>query len=99
MQPRHDAAAPGRDTPSVTPRDGTGDPARANRAAEPPQPADDARDPSPNPAATAHDTAHDWATIWQSEAAALATDRELRESWETGLAAFLADFRKPGPGN
>ena len=31
----------------------------------------------------------DWLTIWQSEAAAMAVDRELREALERG-AAFLA---------
>jgi hypothetical protein len=29
--------------------------------------------------------ARDWATLWQSELAALATDREARESWQAGL--------------
>ncbi|MGI3778819.1 MAG: alpha/beta fold hydrolase [Janthinobacterium lividum] len=29
--------------------------------------------------------ARDWATVWQSEAAALATDRELREAWRAGV--------------
>ena len=44
--------------------------------------------------------ARDWAVIWQSEAAALATDREMREAWEAALAATLgapAPSRPPMP--
>ena len=39
--------------------------------------------------------AADWLTIWHSEAAALAEDRELREAWQrmmSGLAAHGAAF-------
>ena len=46
-------------------------------------------------------TAWDWATIWQSEAAALATDRELHEAWGIGLVAasgVAAVFWPPVPG-
>ncbi len=40
----------------------------------------------------AHDTdtlAEDWVALWQSEMAAMAADRELRETW-TGLLALWA---------
>ena len=32
--------------------------------------------------------ARDWITLWQSELAALATDREAQEAWQTCLAVW-----------
>ncbi len=78
----------------------------------PPAPAHPDHPPTEPPSATTSRTApdaapegpdvvaiaRDWAVIWRSEAAALATDRELREGWEAGLAApfgALAPFWPP----
>jgi hypothetical protein len=55
------------------------------------------------------DLARDWVTLWQSEVAAVAVDREAQESvqalaalWANAASAFLAampdGFFPPGPG-
>ncbi len=52
----------------------------------------------PDPASESADpaaAAADWATIWQSEAAAVAGDRELREAWGAGPDASPGS--PPGP--
>ena len=49
------------------------------------------------------DLARDWITVWQSELAAIATDREMREHWQaavgvwTGLASAIVRDRSPPP--
>ena len=54
-------------------------------------------EPGPDSEAGPVTAARDWATIWQSEAAALATDRELREACDTGLAVALCAFGTARP--
>jgi polyhydroxyalkanoate synthase len=80
-----DAAPPPSAPPSIdTPADAT--PADAAPGA-----AGDTAPEAPDLAAAARD----WEVIWRSEAAVLATDRELRETWGAGLAATpgaLASF-------
>lgn len=110
MQGRHDAR-PG--VSGVTRRAGPGDAATPHppggadaasgdaesRIPEPGHvPADDAQAPGLAAATQDCDTRH-WDTVWQSEAAALATDRELHEAWQAGLAAACAPGAgwRPGP--
>ncbi len=60
---------------------------REDRPRAVPGPASEAADPAA--------AARDWATIWQSEAAAVAGDRELREAWGAGPGALPGG--PPGP--
>jgi uncharacterized protein YceH (UPF0502 family) len=52
--------------------------------------AGDRSDPPPGDAAGAdlHDLARDWITLWQSELAALAVDREAQETWHVLLSLW-----------
>ena len=45
------------------------------------------RDPEP-PAPDLEALARDWITLWQSELAAIAADREMQESWQAILALW-----------
>jgi hypothetical protein len=47
-------------------------------------------DPPADPQAELAELARDWITLWQSELAALAVDREAQESWQTLLAVWAA---------
>ena len=42
----------------------------------------------PPPAEDLHDLARDWITLWQSELAALAADREAQETWQALLSLW-----------
>ena len=35
------------------------------------------------------DLVRDWITVWQSELAAIATDREMRENWQAAAGAWV----------
>jgi len=48
----------------------------------------DGEQPADPPAAELAELARDWITLWQSELAALAVDREAQESWQTLLALW-----------
>ena len=49
----------------------------------------ESRRPSPGgPAADLQGLARDWITLWQSELAAVAADREVQEAWQTLLALW-----------
>ena len=56
------------------------------------------------PAAELHELARDWITLWQSELAAMATDREAQETfqallavWAGAAAAMLRALPRDGP--
>jgi hypothetical protein len=53
---------------------------------------DDRSDPPPEEATSGdlHDLARDWITLWQSELAALAMDREAQEAWFVSLSLWAA---------
>jgi hypothetical protein len=44
--------------------------------------------PPADPAADLHELARDWITLWQSELAALAVDREMQEAWRVLLSLW-----------
>jgi hypothetical protein len=48
----------------------------------------DGEQPADPPAADLHELARDWITLWQSELAALAVDREAQESWQALLGLW-----------
>jgi len=52
----------------------------------------DRSDPPPEEAASEdlHNLARDWITLWQSELAALAMDREAQEAWFVSLSLWAA---------
>lgn len=51
----------------------------------------DRPDPQPEDMASEdlHDLARDWITLWQSELAALAMDREAQEAWFVSLSLWV----------
>jgi hypothetical protein len=48
----------------------------------------DGEPPVDPPPVELHELARDWITLWQSELAALATDREAQETWQTLMALW-----------
>ena len=44
--------------------------------------------PGIRPGASLHELARDWITLWQSELAALAADREAQETWQALVALW-----------
>jgi hypothetical protein len=53
--------------------------------------------PNPPPGNDPSQVWDDWWTIWQSELAQLATDRELREVWTTMIALWRSFAPNSGP--
>ena len=48
----------------------------------------DGEPPVDPPLVELHELARDWITLWQSELAALAADREAQETWQTLMALW-----------
>jgi hypothetical protein len=48
----------------------------------------DGEQPADPPPVELHELARDWIALWQSELAALATDREAQETWQTLMSLW-----------